>query len=196
LRPSTEIYSILLKKIVILNNRKLFGSADVVIFSVAANGIIDLKSGPPVWTQELRFGNIRDGAILPIDPDAGVLLFRGRARAFLNLYLFVIRDMESARQFAGRLRDSFLAEGIGAAVGAAAAGHGLSDQSIRDSTTKLVRGVLNQFTKLGDKALGAYYASFLRENNYGTGLHPANYPASLLKCGEAVDMAYQVTMTS
>jgi hypothetical protein len=196
---SKKTYSILLRDVTVLDNRRLFGAADIIVYSVVVDGYPDMKSGQPFWTKQLTFANVKDGATLSsIDPDLGVLIYRGRARDFVNLYLLVVRDTQSSRDLAKLLQENFIAQGIGTVAGAAVSIFAnlppqITAPMARELTTTAVDTTLDYFTGQKNLVIGTYYASLLKAQAYGLGLHPASYPASRLNCGGALEIAYQVT---
>jgi hypothetical protein len=196
---SRKTYSILLRNVKVLDNRRLFGAADVIVYSVVVDGYPDMKSGQPFWTKQLTFPHVKDGATLTsIDPDLGVLIYRGRARDFVNLYFLVVRDTESSRDLAKLLKENFIAQGIGTVAGAAVSIFAnlppqITAPMARELTTTAVDTTLDFFAGQKNVVIGTYYGSLLKGQSYGVGLHPADYPASRLNCGGALEIAYEVT---
>jgi hypothetical protein len=203
-QPAKDTFSILLRMIRILDNRRLFGSADVVIHCVTVNGFPDMKSGKPFWNQQISFYKVKDGYIHRFD-DAGTtgyLLFRGRPHDFLNLYILVFRDMQSTREFAQLLNENFISEGIGYVTGGAISIYAnlpptITLPMIRDMTTNVVKATTNFFSRRKNVVIGVYYGSLLRGEDYGMGIHPPDYNPSqqmpkLLNCGDALQIAYEV----
>lgn len=197
---TTQTCSVLLRTVRVLDNKRLFWAADVVVYAVTVDGYPDMKSQTPFWVQQFLFANVKDGATLPIDSQTGVLLYRGRPRDFLNLYLLVIRDTKTTQDFATLLKQNFVANGIGTLAGAAVSIYaGLPATAtapvVRDLTTQAVNTTLDYFSQQKNQVIGAYYASLLPEHTYGVGLHPPNYSAGLIDCGGALAIGYQVTVS-
>ncbi|MBI2851675.1 MAG: hypothetical protein HYX84_01030 [Chloroflexi bacterium] len=195
---SKNNYSILVRAVHILDNRRLFGASDVIVFTVVVDGYPDMKSKAPFWAQEFKFVDVKDGATLPIDADLGALIYRGKPRDFLNLYILVVRDMESTRRFADLLSKNLVAKGLGTLAGAAVSiFSGLPSTMtvpvVRDLTTQAVETTLDYFRQQKNVAIGTYYASLIKEkNDFGSGLHPPDYPSSLVNCGGALEIALEV----
>ena len=98
------------------------------------------------------------------------------------------------------LQDNLVAEGIGIGIAAltsifAGPVAPLTIPAARDATTKAVETTLDYFSKQKNAAIGTYYVSLLEENNYGRGLHPSGYPNSVLTCGDALEIAYEIKIT-
>ncbi|AIF85025.1 hypothetical protein NTE_02990 [Candidatus Nitrososphaera evergladensis SR1] len=186
-----------LLKVRILETRKLFGATDVILYSIVVNGLPDMKSGTPFWSRQDKFPQVKKGATLSIDPDLGVLLFRGRPQGFLNLYLVAVRDTEETRQFAQLLKENFVAKGIGTIAGSliqifSGPTGPVTVPLAREATTQAVEATIDYFAKQKNLAIGVYYASLIREKNYGLGYHPNDYPDSMINCDGHFEVAYEV----
>ena len=68
----------------------------------------------------------------------------------------------------------------------------ITAEMVRKLTTKAADTTLDYFSKQRSLVIGIYYGSLIREKDYGLGLNPANYPASRLNCGDALEIAYEV----
>ena len=188
---------ITLRNVTVLDNRRLFGNSDVIVHTVVVDGYPDMKSGQPFWVHQLDFSNVADGAVLSIDPDLGVQIYRGVPADFLNLYVLVVRDTQASRRLAKMLRKNLMAESVGVAAGAAISIFAklppqITVPAARELVTKAVNTTLDYFGKKKNVVIGVYYASLLKELKYGAGMHPASYPSSRLNCGGAVEIAYEV----
>jgi hypothetical protein len=194
---SKETYSILLRNVTVLNNRRLLLSADVIVYTVVVDGYPDMKSSQPFWGEEFHFFGVKDGAVLPIDPAHGVQIYRGKPRHFMNLYVLVVRDTQTTRDFAKLLKDNLVAEGIGTLAGAAVSIYAnlppqITVEMARELTKKAADTTRDYFSKQRNLVIGVYYGSLIREKDYGLGLNPADYPVSRLNCGGALEIAYEV----
>lgn len=192
------VHAILLRAVRILDNRRLFFSSDIIVYCVVVDGYPDMKSGMPFWTQQYDFFKVKDGATLPIDPEGGLLLYHGRPREFLNLYLLAIRNTEASREFAKLLKENFVAQGLGTLAGAAVSIYAnlppeVTVPAARDLTTTAVDTTIDYFARRGNLVIGVYYASLIGgSGNYGLGYHPSDFPESLLNCGGGLELAYEV----
>jgi hypothetical protein len=191
-------YTLLLRSLRVVHNKSLFGSADVIVYAVVLDGYPDMKSGKPFWAQQFAFPDVKDGATLgAIDPALGVAVYRGRPADFLNVYLLVVRDKQATRDLAKVLSDNLVAEGIGTIAGAAISTYaglppGITVPMARDLTRKAVETTLAFLAQQKNPVIGVYYASLLAEQDFGAGLHPAGFPPALLRCGDALEIAYEV----
>lgn len=195
---SKKSYLVTLRGVRVLDNKKLFGGADVGIHTVVIDGYPDMKSENPFWAQTLQFPNVKDGNLLSIDPDLGFQLYRGKPQEFLNLYVMAVRNKNAARDFAKVLKDNMVGEGIGTLAGAAVSIYatvpaGFGPDAIRKLTTTAVNTTIDYFAKQKNPAIGVYYGSLLRENGFGLGPHPAGLPDDLIACGEGLQLGYDVT---
>jgi hypothetical protein len=55
-----------------------------------------------------------------------------------------------------------------------------------------VKATIDYHNKIDDQAIGVYYGSLIREREYGIGLHPKDYPDSLINCNDQIEVAYEV----
>jgi hypothetical protein len=194
-RPTVTVS---LRGVRVLNNRKLFGSARVRVLTVVVDGNRDNDGDAPFWRSELDFPGVGDGATLPIDPEFGYLVYRGRPWGFLSLFVLVAKDTEATRQFAQTLKENFLAKGIGAAAGAATifAGAPMAAEVARQLAAGLVDTTLEVLAKKKNPLIATYYGSVTKEQKYGPGLHPSGYPSALIDCGATAQIAYEIASSS
>jgi|SRR5215208_6010991 len=198
-------YSILLRKVRILDNRRMFGRpANILLYCIIVNGFPDMESRRPFWSQQLTLPAIRDGDIRNFDDggESGYLIFHGKPRDFINLYIIAFKDDQDTREFAKILQESFVAEGIGNVVGALVPIFGgpagvLAAPIARQMTNKAIDSTLNYYKNRGNPIIDIYYGSLLRNKNFGVGLHPTEYdprkiPPQMLEAGAAFALAYEV----
>lgn len=196
---SKTAYAVLLRSVRVVDNHKLFGPADLIVYAVVVDGFPDMESGEPFWSQQLPFANVDDGASLDgIDSEAGLVIYSGKPADFLNLYLLVVRDKQTTRDLAQVLGDNLAAEGVGTLAGAAVSTFaglppGVTVPMARELVTKAVEKTLDYFVKQKNPVIGVYYASLLAQKDFGLGMHPKNYPPEHLSCGRALQIAYEVT---
>ena len=197
-------YSILLRKIRILDVKKFWGPANILLSCIVVNGFPDMKNKRPFWSQQLTLTDMRDGDIRSFDDggESGYIIFYGKARDFINLYFIAFKDEQDTREFAKILQESFVAEGIGNVVGALIPIFGgpagaIAAPIARQMTTKAIESTLNYYKNKGNPIIDIYYGSLLRSNNFGVGPHPNEYdpqvsPPKMLEAGGALALAYQV----
>ena len=114
-------YSILLRKFCILDNKRMFGRpANILLYCIIVNGFPDMRNRKPFWSQQLTLPAMRDGDVRSFDDggESGYLIFHGKPRDFLNLYIMAFKDEQDTREFAQICQESFVAEGVGNVVGA------------------------------------------------------------------------------
>ncbi len=194
---SKQGYVLTLRKVLVLNNKKLFGGAEVHAHTVVIDGYPDMKSKTPFWALSIMSPNVKDGDPMSIDSELGLQLYRGKPDDFLNLYIMVVRSKKAARDFAKVLKENMIGQGIGTLVGGAVSIFAklptrLGPDAIRDLATGAVNTTIDYFIEQKDPVIGVYYGSLTREKKYGLGFHPAGYPDDLLSCGEALQLGYHV----
>jgi len=175
--------AIRLLDVVVHNNRKLFGEAavriDALVLHANAKGTQASDFYSPVT---FRFDRVADGDRLPIG-EGGLLVFMGKPRYFLDLFLTVSRDLNRSDSLERLLREASstdstpLADSLLALVAGA-------------PSPDLLGSALHAALSFGDFALqvlrlatgatiGLYRNSWLRGvDGWGVGRHP---PAGLLR---------------
>ena len=163
-----------------------------------------MKNKRPFWSQQLTLPAMKDGDIRSFDDsgESGYLIFYGRPKDFINLYIIAFKDEQATREFAEMLQKSFLAEGIGIATGESitifSGSAGLIAAPIaRQMTNKAVDSTLSYYRNKKNPIIGIYYGSLLRNKNFGLGFHPPEYnpkssPPKMLEAGSALELAYEV----
>jgi hypothetical protein len=147
---------------------------------------------------------MRDGDIRSFDDggESGYLIFHGKPKDFINLYIVAFKDEQATREFAQMLQESFVADGIGNVVGQATSVFASTVGSVnaeiaRQMTNKAIDSALNYFRNKKNPPIDIYYGSLIRSNNFGVGLHPVEYnpkdsPPIMLNAGGAFTLAYKV----
>jgi hypothetical protein len=164
--------------VVVHNNLKLFGEAAVRIDALVVHGgpAADDRAGfysPGTF----RFDRVADGDRLPIGA-AGLLLFFGRPRFFLDFFLAVSRDREGAESL------SLLLESLSGSDKALAAQGQLLAMATGVPDAELLAAGMKAALSIGDAALlsiqnaasgtiGLYRNCWLRGRDaWGIGRHP------------------------
>ena len=209
-----------LRGVKVINNGRLFGKANLIVYAFATDGRWDPRSGLSLLSSNpLPFPKVKDGAELSIDPDQGVLVYDGTPTYFLNLQIVAVKDTANARAFAQALKDRLTPEkigetaamvaGSGMATGAALAGGGPiaallaagisadNAEKIRGVVTSLVGAAVDYVAKQGNPLIGVYYGSLTQSGPtggepWGVGLHPKAYPNAMIDCMGAIHVAYEV----
>lgn len=92
-------YSILLRKIRIIDNKRMFGRpANILLHCIIVNGYPDLRSRKPFWSQQLTLPAMRDGDIRSFDEggESGYVIFHGKPKDFLNLYIVTFKNEQAS----------------------------------------------------------------------------------------------------
>ena len=192
-----------LRGVKVINNGRLFGKANLIVYAFATDGSWDPRSGLSLLSSNpLPFPKVKDGAELSIDPDQGVLVYDGTPTYFLNLQIVAVKDTANARAFAQALKDRLTPEKIGAGGGPIAAllAAGISAdnaEKIRGVVTSLVGAAVDYVAKQGNPLIGVYYGSLTQSGPtggepWGVGLHPKAYPNAMIDCMGAIHVAYEV----
>ncbi|HEX4701637.1 MAG TPA: caspase family protein [Pseudonocardiaceae bacterium] len=172
LAPATV--AVRVEDLVVHRNRAVFG-ADIRVDAIVLTGIGD-ETQPTYRTKTERFSHIRDGEPLPLDR---MLVYHGLAVAYLDIALWVSRDMSGSRDLgdlmAEELTNVEMQDGLarmGAVVmsapyaAATAAAVGVS-AVIVNVAYKLLRGAAHN-------VIGLYRGSMLAHERFGAGRHPAS----------------------
>ena len=83
----TPTLAVTLHNMIIHNNRKWFGDAEIRLDAVVVTGYGDEKDPKSFYMPKTcRFPGVKDGQTLPIG-DGGLLVFHGQAQYFLDLFI-------------------------------------------------------------------------------------------------------------
>ena len=176
-RGRAQTYAIRLGDLIIHRNQKLFGEADIRVDALVVHGR-GRKDNPASYYAPgtFRFGRVADGDRLPIE-ESGLLVFLGKPRHFLDIFITVSRDTRDTDELATLLTSPARAPEISAAAGdlyrltggpeAAALSAALQAAlSLGDIAYRALRTATN-------KTVGLYRASWLQHrDNFGEGRHP------------------------
>jgi hypothetical protein len=190
-------YAVFLRRVRVLDNKKLFGGAEVNLHTVVVDGLPDMKSKCPFWAQNFSFAGIKDGNLLAIDPDLGVQIYRGEPADFLNLYMLAVRNKKASRDFAAVLKENMIANDVGTVAGGAISVFAdlpqvLGVDAIRNLVTKSVNSTIDYFLNQKNPVIGVYYGSLTPENQWGEGFRPPGFPDEMIACGDSLQLAYKV----
>jgi hypothetical protein len=101
-------YSILLRKIRIIDNKRMFGRpANILLYCIIVNSYPDMRSRKPFWSQQLTLPAMRDGDIRSFDDggESGYVIFHRKPKDFLNLYIVAFKEEQATREFAQMLQE-------------------------------------------------------------------------------------------
>jgi hypothetical protein len=174
----TPRLAVSLHDVVVLDNRKWFGGADVRVDALVVTGYGNSEATDSFYMPKTAaFPRIGDGQRLPIG-EGGLLVFHGTALHFLDIFIMVSRDRKDSDSLAGLLTKALRSE---AAAGIAGSLIGLSG-GVPEANT--VKTALQGAAALGDLAynalqvatgdtIGLYRNSHLQyRDGFGIGPHP------------------------
>lgn len=185
--------NVMLQALRVLNNKKLFGAANLHLTTIVVDGRGDVAKKEPFWTIQHPFVGIKDGD----DPIAGapLLLYDGTPKHFLNVALLLSRSQQAGRDFAAALRKGLGEKGIGNVVDGALSftPAGLAADAVAAAVTSVIGTTLAVFEARPDSMIGVHYLSLLEKTGYSVGRTlPEGYPPKGYVCSNAVEVAYQV----
>jgi hypothetical protein len=164
-------------EVVIHDNKKWFGGADVRIDALVVQGHGSIKDPRTFYMpQTFRFPGVRDGEKLPTG-EAGLLIFYGRPAYFLDLFLTVSRDRKDSDDLATVLTTHLQSGGTQDALGNLVSLLARPDVA----ALKLALGAAARMGQLAYDVLrsitgatvGLLHTSWLEHrDNFGVGRHP------------------------
>jgi hypothetical protein len=168
-----------LQDIVIGDNRKWFGEANIRIDALVVTGHGD-KDHPASFYMPgtFRFGRVADGDRLPTG-EGGLLLFEGLARHFIDIFITVSRDRKDSDDLASALAKNLGGQEVQTALGT------IMSLVASAPTVAAVTGAIAAAGVIGDAAyrilrvitgntIGLFHAGWLQfPDRFGIGRHPA-----------------------
>jgi hypothetical protein len=175
-RATRKVIAVRLTEVIVRNNRKWFGGADIRIDALVVHGETKEAAQKFYAPGTFRFSGVADGAHLPLE---NLLMFYGRPKHFLDLFLTVSRDTKDSDDLADLLQERGGAEdfqdatkvilGLGMATpqaGAIVAGLGAA-VVLGKTAYDVLRGATGA-------TIGLYHGSWLEaKDGFGIGPHPA-----------------------
>lgn len=172
--------AIRLHDIIIHDNKKWFGEADIRLDALVVHGQ-GKKSKPESFymPRTFCFYRVDDGDRLPID-ETGLLIFYGKPLYFLDVFIMVSRDREKSSDLSTLLSEQLQSDEVQAAIGT------LISLAVSMPQLAVVTAALGAASILGNFALqvlrkatggtiGLYRASWLQHrDNFGIGRHPSS----------------------
>lgn len=164
--------------VVIHDNRKWFGEADIRLDALVVSGK-DMVAAPDAFyvPQTFRFRRVADGDRLPTG-EAGLLVFMGRPAYFLDLFISVSRDRKGTADLASLLATQLGTDSMQGAVtsllGLALAAPEATAVAAAVSGAATVGSVGYQaLSAATGSTVGLYHASWLAvRDDFGVGRHP------------------------
>lgn len=116
--PETDTpMALVLNELLVHNNRRFFGSANVRADTIVVQGnLLDSETPRNFYSPStLRFSGIGDGEALPID-DHGITLYYGWPRHFIDLSVIVSRDDDGKKSLSELLVDELGSDDFSEAI--------------------------------------------------------------------------------
>lgn len=177
-RGTSPTLAVRLLDMVVHDNRKVFGEAPVRVDALVVHGTARGQSLADFYSPgTFRFDRVADGDRLPIGQN-GLLVFLGRARFFLDLFIAVSRDREDSETL------ETLVGAIAESENAVTAQAQLLAMTTGVPDPKLLAAALKAALLIGDAAvtrlrkatsgtIGLYRNSWLAgRDGWGVGRHP------------------------
>jgi hypothetical protein len=171
-------YAVRLNEVIIHNNRTWFTEGDIRLDALVVHGnASDPKAADFYHPTTFSFPRVADGEALSIG-QPGLLLYYGRPRYFLDLFLLVSRDRSNSDNLANLLAQSVTAKTLDPAV------KPILSLATSAVTSNAIALALEAAVAVGNVAyraiqavtsstIGLYRTSFLqRADNFGAGKHP------------------------
>ncbi len=176
----TPTLAVTLHDVVIHDNRKWFGEAEIRLDTLVITGCGDEADPTSFYRPSTqRFPRVRDGQSLQIDEERGMLIFHGPVRNFLDVFILASRDRKDSDDLASLLSPE---RGAGEVVGAVSALAGLV---VAAPQALIVKAALDASVIIGQFAyralstatgstIGIYRGSLLeKRDQFAIGPHPA-----------------------
>jgi hypothetical protein len=166
-----------LDRLVIHDNRKWFGEADIRLDAFVVHGHGAEREPESFYVpQTFRFSRVRDDDELPIG-EAGLLLFYGRPLYFLDLFLTVSRDRRDTDDLssilAGQLQDEQVKDAVGKLVGLVVAPEVAAVTAALGAAARLGEFVYQVLRRVTGATVGLFHTSWLEHRDgFGVGRHP------------------------
>lgn len=179
-KGNLPMIAVRLQDIVIHDTKKWFGEADIRLDALVVHG--NGAAGKPATSympQTFRFPRVSDGDRLSTG-EAGLLIYYGRVRHFLDLFIMVSRDRKDSGDLANLLTKQFgspeLQGAIGTLLGLAIAAPQVATITAAIGAAAAVGNFSYQvLSKATGATVGLYRTSWLEHrDNFGIGNHPQN----------------------
>lgn len=175
LTPAPDL-AIRFKDIVVHDNKRWFGESDIRFDAVVLHGNAEPEDPTSFYTPAtFRFGRVADGDTLP---SAQLMVFRGRPRHFLDMFVTVSRDTKDSDDLADllgtALKSDELKGSASAVLGlAVAAPHVAAVMTALTAATTIGKVAYDVVRKATGSTIGLYHCSWLEQRDrFGLGRHP------------------------
>jgi hypothetical protein len=169
--------AITMHDIVVHDVHKWFGGADIRLDALVVHGATKTETTRFYHPGTFRFAGVRDGQRLAIDT-GGLLIFYGRPRHFLDIFITIARDRTDSDDLMTLLRKEITAPEGGEAIAGIASLTGATALSAAIPTALAGAATLGGLAyhlvrKASGTSLGLYRASWLQvRDGFGIGRHP------------------------
>lgn len=194
---NTYQLAVTLKDIIIHDNKKWFGEADIRLDALVITGYGQKDDPLSFYMPEtVVFPRVKDGDPLPIG-EGGLLIFYGTAQHFLDIRILLSRDTKDTDSLASLLKNNLKSAEVKDAMGALLE---LAVSSPQLATVKagiIGASILGEFTyrvlrNACGSTIGIYCNSHRQySDNFGIGPHPCP-PASSYR---AKDLSFRYDIT-
>ena len=177
-RGRASTYAVTVSDVVVHDNRKWFGEADVRIDALVVHGYPKDENPDSCYKPgTFRFSRVADGDALPIG-ESGLLLFLGIPHHFLDVFITVARDTKDSDDLANLLHKATDSEEYKTALS------GFRQLLSANPTAAMISAGLEASMAVGNLAyrilrqvssstIGLYRASWLQQRDrFGEGRHP------------------------
>jgi hypothetical protein len=164
-------------EVVIHDNKKWFGGADVRIDALVVQGHGSTKDPRSFYMpQTFRFPAVRDGEQLPTG-EAGLLIFYGRPAYFLDLFLTVSRDRKDsddlAKVLTTHLQSGAPQDALGTLVSLVARPDVAALKLALGAAARLGEVAYDVLRSITGATVGLLHTSWLEHrDDFGVGRHP------------------------
>jgi hypothetical protein len=186
--------------VIIHNNRKWFGEADVRLDALVVTGYGNEHDPASYYMPKTAsFARIKDSDSLQLGP-GGLLVFHGRASHFVDLFLMVSRDRQDSADLSTLLKSSLQSDELKGAAGALL-GLAVAAPQVAAVTAAIgAAGVLGDFAyrllrSVTGSTIGLYRNSHLEHRDgFGIGPHPGP-PNGIFRVND-LSFRYEISLES
>jgi hypothetical protein len=167
-----------LQEVVIHDNKKWFGEADIRLDALVVQGHGAVGEPESFYLpQTFRFGRVRDGEALPTG-DSGLLVFYGKPLYFLDIFLTVSRDRKDSddlsRALSGQLQSPDIQGAVRDLAGLVAAPQVAAVTAAVAAAARLGDFAYQILRSLTGTTVGLFHTSWLQHRDrFGVGRHPS-----------------------
>jgi hypothetical protein len=175
--PTPKTKAIRIQDIIIHDNKKWFGGADIRLDALTVHGYGNKESPDSFYMPgTFRFPGVADGERLPTG-EKGLLVFHGKPLHFLDIFITVSRDPKDSDDLATLMMNNLGKEDMQGSLSA------LLGLAVADPTAAIIKTAFSAALRIGDlayqilqnitgKTVGLYRDSWLHRDNFGLGRHP------------------------